>query len=142
MSEELQKQLDAASTLAEAEDIYRPYRPKKKTRASRAAQWGLTPLAETILAQEFVGDITGEAAKYINENVPDAQSAISGALDIIAETISDNAEIRKKLRDVYMISGLVLSTVAAKTKPQSRYLKCTRTFPEKSQKYLRTGCLR
>ncbi|MDD4003090.1 MAG: Tex family protein, partial [Clostridia bacterium] len=134
MTDELQKQLDGASTLAEAEDIYRPFRPKKKTRASTAAQWGLTPLAEIILSQDYIGDITEEAEKYINENVSDAQSAIKGALDIIAETISDNAEIRKKLREVYIISGAVVSTFADKTKPQSKIFEMYGDYSEEVSK--------
>ena len=98
MTEEIQSAIDAAQTMTEVEDIYRPYKQKKKTRASVAIEKGLQPLAEFILAQE--GDPYAEAEKYIDEEkgVATAEEAIAGAKDIIAEIISDNAELRKKLR--------------------------------------------
>lgn len=98
MTEEIQKAIDNAQTLTEVEDIYRPYKQKKKTRASVAIAKGLQPLAEFILAQE--GDPYKEAEKYIDEEkgVNTSDEAIAGAKDIIAEIISDNAELRKKLR--------------------------------------------
>ncbi len=98
MTEEIQAAIDVAQTMTEVEDIYRPFKQKKKTRASVAAEKGLTPLAEFILAQQ--GDPYNEAEKYIDEEkgVPDVNTAINGAKDIIAEVVSDNAELRKKLR--------------------------------------------
>ena len=98
MTEEIQTAIAAAQTMTEVEDIYRPFKQKKKTRASVAAEKGLTPLADFILAQQ--GDPYKEAEKYIDEEkgVTDVASAIAGAKDIIAEVISDNAELRKKLR--------------------------------------------
>ncbi len=98
MTEEIQSAIDAAQTMTEVEDIYRPFKQKKKTRASVAIEKGLQPLAEFILAQE--GDPYAEAVKYVDEEkgVATAEDAISGAKDIIAEVISDNAELRKKLR--------------------------------------------
>lgn len=98
MTEEIQHAVDAAVTLTEVEDIYRPYKQKKKTRASVAISKGLQPLAEFILAQQ--GDPYAEAEKYIDEEkeVHTVQEAIAGAKDVIAEVISDNAELRKKLR--------------------------------------------
>ena len=100
MTEEIQAAIDAAQTMTEVEDIYRPYKQKKKTRASVAIEKGLQPLAEFILAQE--GDPYKEAEKYINEEkgVATVEDAIAGAKDIIAEIISDNAELRKKLRSL------------------------------------------
>ena len=96
MTDELTAAIDACATMTEIEDVYRPYKQKKKTRASVAIAKGLQPLADFILAQE--GDPWAEAEKYISEEngVGNAQQAIDGAKDIIAETVSDNAELRKK----------------------------------------------
>lgn len=98
MTEEIQSAIDAAQTMTEVEDIYRPFKQKKKTRASVAIEKGLQPLADFILAQ--AGDPYLEAEKYIDEEkkVVTVSDAIAGAKDIIAEVISDNAELRKKLR--------------------------------------------
>ena len=98
MTEEIQAAIDAAQTMTEVEDIYRPFKQKKKTRASVAIEKGLQPLADFILAQS--GDPFAEAAKYIDgeKGVKSVDDAIAGAKDIIAEIISDNAELRKKLR--------------------------------------------
>ena len=100
MTEEIQSAIDGAQTMTEIEDVYRPFKQKKKTRASVAIEKGLQPLAEFILAQE--GDPYNEAVKYINEEkgVKSKEDAIAGARDIIAEIISDNAELRKKLRSL------------------------------------------
>ncbi len=100
MTEEIQSAIDGAQTMTEIEDVYRPFKQKKKTRASVAIEKGLQPLAEFILAQE--GDPYKEAEKYINEEkgVKSKEDAISSARDIIAEIISDNAELRKKLRSL------------------------------------------
>lgn len=98
MTGEIQFAIEAAQTMTEIEDVYRPFKQKKKTRASVAIERGLQPLAEFILAQE--GDPYKEAEKYIDEEkgVKTVTDAINGAKDIIAEIISDNAELRKKLR--------------------------------------------
>ena len=98
MTDEIQSAIDAAQTMTEVEDIYRPFKQKKKTRASVAIEKGLQPLADFILAQS--GDPYAEAEKYIDEEkkVSTVSDAIAGAKDIIAEIISDNAELRKKLR--------------------------------------------
>ena len=100
MTEEIQAAIDAAQTMTEVEDIYRPFKQKKKTRASVAIGKGLQPLADFILAQ--AGDPYAEAEKFIDEEkeVKTVADAIAGARDIIAEVISDNAELRKKLRNL------------------------------------------
>lgn len=105
MTDELESAIAACTTLTEIEDVYRPYKQKKKTRASVAIERGLQGLADFILAQE--GDPYAEADKYIDEEkgVPDRQAAIAGAKDIIAEIISDNAELRKKLRTLFENHG-------------------------------------
>ena len=105
MTEELQADIDACTTLTEIEDVYRPFKQKKKTRASVAVEKGLKPLADFILEQN--GDPYAEALKYIDaeKGVEDAASAVAGARDIIAEVISDNAELRKKLRALFENHG-------------------------------------
>ncbi len=117
MTEEIDSALSAAEILAEVEDIYRPFKQKRKTRASVARERGLTPLAELIMAQKDVYEpsIEETAESFINEEkgVTDAKSAISGALDIIAEDISDNADYRKEIRALTYEYGF-LSSKAAK----------------------------
>lgn len=112
MTDELAAALDAAATLAEIEDIYRPYRPKRKTRASVAKEKGLQPLADTIYAQqpESPGPLE-MAAGYIDDEkgVATAEEALQGAQDIIAEMISDDAGIRRRLRVVCMANGELVS---------------------------------
>ena len=97
---ELEKALAEAQTLTEVEDIYRPYKPKRKTRASVAIANGLEGLADLIQRQKAGVKIEEEAAKFINENVATVADAIQGAKDIIAERISDDAELRKTLREI------------------------------------------
>ncbi len=111
LTDEITAAVENAKTLTELEDIYRPYRPKRKTRASVAREKGLEPLAQLIIMQEFEGDITAEAAKYINEEkgVLTAEDAISGAQDIIAEDISDNADFRKNIRRLTYMNGVITS---------------------------------
>ena len=113
LTEEIEQDLSEAATLAAVEDIYRPYKPKKKTRASIAREKGLEPLAEFIFAQS-AGDPYAEAEKYISEEkgVASVQDAIDGAKDIIAENISDDPEIRKILGGLYDRSALITSAKA------------------------------
>ena len=107
MTDEIRVALDAATTLTEVEDIYRPYKQKKKTRASIAIERGLQPLADSILAQDKNADVRVEAEKYIDaeKGVATADDAIAGAKDIIAEIVSDDANVRKKLRNLFMKNG-------------------------------------
>ena len=108
LTEELSAAIDAALTLTELDDLYRPFKKKRKTRASVAKEKGLSPLAELIYAQEPDGpDIEKAAEEYINEElgVNSVEEAIAGAKDIIAEIISDDADIRKRMRFVCMAHG-------------------------------------
>ncbi len=110
LTEEIAAALDKAATLAEIEDIYRPFKPKRKTRASVARERGLEPLAAAIYAQLPDSPAAIElAVEYIDEEkeVPDAESALQGAMDIIAEDISDNADIRRRLRNLFTVLGVV-----------------------------------
>jgi len=111
LTEEIENALAQAQTLAEIDDLYRPYRPKRRTRASVAAEAGLTPLAELMLAQRPDFDIEKEAEKYINEEkkILTASDALAGAMDIIAEKVSDNAEFRKWIRDFTYEKGNLVS---------------------------------
>lgn len=122
LTEELAAAISAAQTLAEAEDIYRPYRPKRKTRASVARAKGLQPLADLIMAQKDGVIPLDEAAAYISEEneLPAAEDALQGALDIIAEDISDDAGLRKRLRACLYRSGR-LTTKAADPDADSVY---------------------
>ena len=115
-AQELSAALDEAVTLAALEDLYRPYKPKRRTRASMAKEKGLGPLADLLYAQELrEGELLALAAEYINEEkgVSSAADALAGASDIIAEGISDNAELRKFLRELLGKIGL-LNSLAAK----------------------------
>ena len=109
-SEELEVALSKALTLTEVDDIYLPYRPKRKTKASVARENGLEPLAEIILAQEDERKLSEIAETFIGENVPNADAAIEGALYIIAEDIAENAEYRKDLRRITMENAQLVST--------------------------------
>ena len=99
-TEELEVALNNASTMTEVEDIYRPYKPKRKTRASVAIAKGLEGLADVLQAQSKSFVLLDEAQKYITEEVKSVEEAIAGAKDIVAERISDNADIRKELREL------------------------------------------
>ncbi|MDE7289436.1 MAG: RNA-binding transcriptional accessory protein, partial [Oscillospiraceae bacterium] len=111
MTDEIAAAIEKAATLVEVEDIYRPFKPKRKTRGSAAREKGLTPLAEFILEQAEKSDPYAEAEKFVDEEkgVPDKDAAIQGAMDIIAEDISDDAELRKSLRSMTIKNGKVAS---------------------------------
>ena len=114
MTPEIENAISAAVTLVEVEDIYRPFKPKRRTRASIAREKGLEPLAVIIMAQDNSTNPEDEAAAFVNEEkeVPDAAAAIQGAMDIIAEDISDDAELRKKLRSAANDKGTMVSKAA------------------------------
>ena len=112
MTEEITAALAKAVTLTEVEDIYRPYKQKRKTRASVAIAKGLQPFADAILAQDKAFNVTAEAEKYLNDEVKTVADAINGARDIIAEIISDDAATRKKLRNFFFKHGEIVSAYA------------------------------
>lgn len=114
MTPELEAAISAAKTLVEVEDIYRPFKPKRRTRAGIARENGLEPLSELIMAQDNAADPEKEAEAFVDEekNVPDVKTAIQGAMDIIAENISDDADIRKKLRKLASDKGEIASKAA------------------------------
>lgn len=124
LTDVLQKKIEAAETLVAVEDLYAPYRPKRKTRASVAKEKGLQPLAVYILAQDAKTDVLEEAAKYISQKsgqeVASAQEALSGAKDILAEQIAEEAEYRSFIRNITFQEGVIKST-AKDSKVKSVY---------------------
>ena len=114
LTPEIEKSLTNAATLAEIDDIYRPFRPKRKTRAGMAKERGLEPLAKKILAQEKGVDPMRLAEGYVNaeKDVNTSEDALNGAKDIIAETISDDAVMRRRLRMAAMAQGVITSRAA------------------------------
>ena len=115
LTQEIIKDLENCITLAEVEDIYRPYKQKKRTRATIAKEKGLESLADAIIKQDESIDINKYAEGYINKEkeVNSVEDAINGALDIIAENISDNPEYRKKIKKIYYREGII-NTKSAK----------------------------
>lgn len=111
LTEELKSQIEAAATLVVVEDLYRPYRPKRRTRATIAKEKGLEPLADIILAQEVSSDILEIAESYVSKEkeVNSAKDAVAGALDIIAESISDEADYRIHIRKLTFEEGSITS---------------------------------
>ena len=115
LTEELSAQIDNAQKLSELEDIYRPFRPKRRTRATVAKEKGLEPLSNILYLQNFTnGDIDEIAAPFIDKEkgVNNTEEALAGAMDIIAEAVSDNAEHRKKIRELTEKNGLLVSKAA------------------------------
>ncbi len=120
LTEEIEKALRAAQTVTEVDDIYRPFRPKRRTRATVAKEKGLEPLAEKLLLQDGA-DPMEIAAEYIDEEkgVENAEQALAGAMDIIAENVSDNADFRKWIRDYTKKNGYLVCK--AKTEEDTVY---------------------
>lgn len=107
LTPELQTQIEAATKMLEIDDIYLPYRPKRKTRASTARARGLQPLADYLWSFPTGGDPLEEAATYVGEEVPDAAAALQGAMDIVAEEVAEDAEVRGWIRDFSRRNGIM-----------------------------------
>ncbi|MBQ8299798.1 MAG: RNA-binding transcriptional accessory protein [Clostridia bacterium] len=122
LDEELQNKILASETMTEVEDLYRPYKQKKRTRATVAKEKGLEPLAIIIFEQKEVVDLIAKASEFIDEEkgVTSAEEAIQGAKDIVAEMISDEAEYRKEIRKIIYAKGLIASK-ASKEEEKSVY---------------------
>ena len=122
LTEKLRAQIEAAQTLVTVEDLYRPYRPKRRTRATIAKEKGLEPLAQLILLQKIARPLEEEAQAYVSEEkgVSGAAEAVAGAQDIIAEQISDEANYRTRIRNMTMKEGM-LTASAKDEKAQSVY---------------------
>ena len=115
LSEPLKLKIDAAETLSNLEDLYLPFRPKKRTKATIAKERGLEPLADILWLQGAATDPTAAAAAFVDSSkeVPDAESALAGARDILAERINDDATARARLRDLYIAQGMIRSKLVA-----------------------------
>ena len=122
LTEELKEQILAAETMVVVEDLYRPYKPKRRTRATIAKEKGLEPLADIILGQTISTSLLEEAANYIDaeKEVNSAEEAIAGAKDILAEAISDEADYRSKIRELTVKKGRLIS-VAKDPEAESVY---------------------
>ena len=117
LTDEIAKDLENAQTLAEVEDIYRPYKQKKKTRATVAKAKGLEPLAQIIKEQKKTKPLEEIAKEYINDEVKTVEEAIQGAKDIIAEEISDDTEFRKQIKKMYYREGFITTKNAKEENP-------------------------
>ena len=123
LTEDLSAALDAAATLAEVEDLYRPYKQKRRTRASMAREKGLEPLAALAAARGPAVDLERAAQDYVDpeKGVETVEAALQGASDILAEEISDRADLRKELRQLYLRRGVLASKAADKEPEDSVY---------------------
>lgn len=135
MTDELSAKLEAAMTQTEIEDIYRPYRPKRRTRASIAKEKGLAPLAEYIFGQAFLVPLEEYAAAFVDaeKGVETVEDAINGAKDILAEQFSDDADLRKMLREETMKHGQLV-TKAAKEQTEPTVYEMYYDYSEPLQK--------
>ncbi|MBO5889776.1 MAG: RNA-binding transcriptional accessory protein, partial [Clostridia bacterium] len=134
LTDEIVLALDNAVILTEVEDIYRPYKQKKKTRATVAIAKGLSPLAEAFLEQNPNGEAPEKLAiAYLNEEVKDVKEAILGAQDIIAEIVSDDAELRKKLRKMFFKLGVFYSSFTKKVEEDSEKAGIYQIYKEYSE---------
>jgi len=134
LTEEIKEKIENATTLQEVEDIYRPFRPKRRTRATIAKEKGLEPLAKIISSNEVMnGDVKEYAKPYLNENVLTVEEAYQGAMDIIAEDISDDAEIRKYIRNFTWNNGIIVTQALKKEKSPYEmyydYKEAVKTIP-------------
>ena len=133
MTDEIAAALEFAVTLTEVEDVYRPFKQKKKTRATIAIAKGLEPLADILMAQDILeGDLDELAKPYLNEElgVKTVKEAISGAQDIIAERISDDAELRKKLRRIYLKNGEISSKITKEDEEGAKTYEMYKDYAE------------
>ena len=132
----LRASIEAAQTLVEVEDLYLPYRPKRRTRAGIAKEKGLQGLADYILAQKKGSDVRKEALKYVSEEkeVADAEAAIAGAMDIIAEQISDEARYRAWIREKTQAKGTIITAEKAQKKTKDAEEKETKTPAGKKER--------
>lgn len=113
LTPELEKQIGEATTMTELEDLYLPYKPKRRTRATMAVERGLEPLANE-LQKQYSCDVTAMAGKYVNEEkgVKSVEDALAGARDIIAERVSENVQARNKVRNIFRRTAMLSSKVA------------------------------
>lgn len=131
LTEEIQKDVEACTKLSQVEDIYRPYQQKKKTRASEAIAKGLEPFASWIMKLPYKKDINEEANKYVSEKVSNVEEAIQGAKDIIAEMISDDPQIRTRIRSSIERFGKIVTKVKKNHEDEKQIYKMYYAYEEK-----------
>ncbi len=135
LTDDLRQKIQAAVTLQEVEDLYLPYKPKRRTRATIARERGLEPLAEQILNQDLLtGDPLAIAARFINDQVSTPEDALAGARDIIAEAIAEDAEVRSAVRDRNRREALLVVTAADQAKDERRVFADYYDFREQLRK--------
>lgn len=143
LTEELKQKINSCTTKAELEDLYLPYKPRRRTRATKAIELGLEPLALLLLAQPLEGDPVSQAQTYVNPEggVPDVEAALAGARDIVAERLSEDATIRSAVRQILSEQGEIQSSVVATKKGERspyedyyEYHELLKTIP--SHRYL------
>ncbi len=131
LTDEIRNAILAAEKLSQVEDLYKPYKLKKKTRAAEAIRKGLEPLAQWLLSLPEEGDPKEEALKYLNEEVKDAAAALQGAMDIIAENVSDNAKLRWNFKDVIVKSGVLETKVKKDAEDEKKVYEMYYAFSER-----------
>jgi len=131
LTDEIIKQVEACTKLSEVEDIYRPYQQKKKTRATDAVAKGLEPFAKWMLSLPQITSPHDEASKYINEKVESVEDAIQGAMDIIAEIVTDDAELRKRTRESMSNYGIIKTSVKKKHTDEEKVYQMYYDFQDK-----------
>ncbi len=131
LTDEIRNAVMACDKLSQVEDLYKPYKQKKKTRAAEAIRKGLQPLADYILSLPEMGDLEAEASKYLNEEVKSAKDALQGASDIIAENVSDNAKVRWDFKDLIVKSGVIETKLKKNAVDEKKVYEMYYDFSEK-----------
>jgi uncharacterized protein len=132
LTDDLRARIEAAATLQAVEDLYLPYKPKRRTRATIARERGLEPLAQTMLAQELSqGDLAQIASPFLGDDVPTVEDAYAGARDIIAETVAEDADIRAGVRERTRKEAWLLVTVTDETQDERRVYQMYYDYREK-----------
>lgn len=117
LTDELRRRIEACWDPVELEDLYLPYRPKRRTRAAVARERGLEPLAELLLAQR-TADVAAAARRFVSAGVPDVEAALAGASDIVAERIAEDERFRNELRRTFRREGIVRSKSSGARRPR------------------------
>lgn len=131
LTEDIVKEIEKADTLSKLEDIYRPFKGKRKTRATEAKRKGLEKLSEYLISQKYnILELEDLAKDFLNDEVKNVEEAISGASDIIAENISNDIKIRENLRKIYFENGMVVSTKKDKAEDENEIYKVYYDFKE------------
>ena len=131
LEEQLRKDIMQATTLAEVEDYYRPYKEKRKTRATEAKKKGLEPLATYLLSLPRNGDVEKKAAEFINDEVPTSEDALNGAMDIISEIIADDIKYRKSLKETIYRYGFIVTKEKSKNPDEAKVFEMYYDYREK-----------